>query len=96
MHDTNPPLHLLLKLAAVLGGTFTLSIITPLWNVMTAQHGMESGSLGIAITQAQKLKLLKYLSASGAASASDKSSRRRSSVASQGSRYAFHRVTPPR
>ena len=93
VREGNPGVHLLLKITAVMAGTFTLAVITPVWQSLAADsEGTTDLDLGAALAQAQgELRLLKYLSASGAAKKSEAGQRRRSSNASEG-HYAFHHL----
>ena len=63
VRESTPALHLLLKLTAVLAGTFTLAVITPVWQSLAADsEGCTGLDLGAALAQAQgELRLLKSL-----------------------------------
>ena len=83
-------LDLLLRLTAVMGGSFTLASITPVWATLTSDGKRDiHATLNECIQHSTKLRLLKWLS-SGAVGGSD---RRRSSTSGAGGRVvAFHHL----
>ena len=77
--ERDAPLHLLVKLAAVLGGAFTGPQLSTIWATLgdVGGGGDARGSVEEVITRGMKKRLLKYMAPSGSGGAA---SRRRSSA----------------
>ena len=87
--ETDLALALLLSVMAVLGGSFTMPVVTSVWCAL-APDG-DPGDITALIAKALKHKFVKFLSASGAQRAGGAGSRRRSSAAGDAqNRWAFH------
>ena len=89
LEECDPTLGLLLQVASVLGGAFSLAQVEPVWRVLYEAKPAET--VADVIARGVQAHLLKYLSSSGVQSQLKMQSRRRSSAANTQGSFTFQR-----
>ena len=90
VREQDPVLDLVLKLAALIQGSFTTDTISAVFRQHTSDHDVKA--LAEALSKGVRMRMLKFLSSSGATISQDRQDRRRSTAVDTTGRWAFHHL----